>query len=168
MPMEAFSMTQLFILPVLLITLLLGTPASAADFHKGLVAWKQKDYATALREFQPLAEQGNALAQNYLGVMYDVGKGVTLDYETAVKWFRLSAEQGVASAQYNLGGMYYFGKGVTQDYTLAHMWWNIAASQGSKGARDYRDIVEKKMTPTDKSNGKRLARECEKKNYKGC
>ena len=60
-------MTQLFILPVLLITLLLGTPASAADFRKGLDAYIKNDYATALREWRPLAEQGDAQAQNNLG-----------------------------------------------------------------------------------------------------
>ena len=56
-------MNRLLILPVLLLTLLVGTPAFAADFQKGLTAYKSGDYATALREWTPLAEQGNARAQ---------------------------------------------------------------------------------------------------------
>ena len=91
-------MTQLFILPVLLIILLLGTPASAADFRKGLDAYIKNDYATALREWRPLAEQGDAQAQNNLGWMYRNGQGVTQDDKTAVKWYRLAAEQGFAVA----------------------------------------------------------------------
>ena len=42
-------MTRLLILPVLLLTLLVGTPAFSADFQKGLTAYESGDYATALR-----------------------------------------------------------------------------------------------------------------------
>ena len=49
----------------------------SADFYKGLDAYHRGDYATALREWRPLAKQGNALAQHSLGVMYDEGEGVT-------------------------------------------------------------------------------------------
>jgi hypothetical protein len=52
-------MKRLLILPVLLLTLLVGNPASSADFQKGLDAAERGDYATALREWTPLAEQGN-------------------------------------------------------------------------------------------------------------
>ena len=69
-------MKQLLILPVLLLTLLVGTPAFSADFQKGLTAAQSGDFATALREWTPLAEQGNAVAQYNLGWMYEHGKGV--------------------------------------------------------------------------------------------
>ena len=125
-------MKNLIILPVLLLTLLVGNPAFSADFEKGLDAAQKGDFATALEEWKPLAEQGNADAQNSLGQMYDEGKGVV------------------------------------QDYVRAHMWWSIAASQGNKNAIKYRDTVAKKMTPADLSKAQELARECVKKNYKGC
>jgi hypothetical protein len=32
----------------------------SADFQKGMDAYNKRDYATALREWKPLAEQGNA------------------------------------------------------------------------------------------------------------
>ena len=48
-----------------------ATLAIAADYEAGVDAYKRGDYATALREFQPLAEQGDADAQYYLGVMYE-------------------------------------------------------------------------------------------------
>jgi len=74
----------------------------SADLQRGSDAYKNKDYATVLREWKPLAEQGNARAQHNLGLMYYNGQGVPKDHETAVKWFTLAAEQGDADAQYNL------------------------------------------------------------------
>ncbi len=123
-------MTQLIVFPVLLITLMLGTPASAGDYWKGWYAARRGDHTTALREWEPLAEQGNAYAQFFLGVMYKEGKGVTQNYETAVKWYRLAAEQGFADAQNNLGFMYGNGKGVPQDYETAAKWYRLSAEQG--------------------------------------
>ena len=123
-------MKRLLILPVLLLTLLVGTPAFSADFQKGLVAYESGDYATALREWTPLAEQGNADAKYNLGLMYRKGEGVPHDYKTAVKWYRLAAEQGHAHSQFNLGLMYYDGQGVPQNHKTAVKWWKLAAEQG--------------------------------------
>jgi len=161
-------MNRLLILPVLLLTLLVGNPASSADFQKGLDAYNRGDYATALREFTPLAEQGVARAQYNLGVMYDHGYGVPQNYKTAVKWYTLAAEQGLADAQYNLGLMYDEGLGDPQDYVRAHMWWNIAASSGNKVASENRDIVAERMTLSQIGTAQQLSQECVKKNYKGC
>ena len=161
-------MNRLLILPVLLLTLLVGNPAFSADFQKGMDAFDREDYATALREWKPLAEQGYALAQNNLGVMYEKGQGVSQNYKTAVKWYTLAAEQGYALAQFNLGVMYDKGEGVIQDYVRTHMWGNLGASNGNENGAKLRDLVAKKMTPADISKAQRLARECVKKNYKGC
>ena len=140
----------------------------AQDYQKGVEAYKNGDYATALREWRPLAEQGDAGAQTNLGVMYGNGEGVTQDYKEAVKWYRKSAEQGNADAQTNLGVMYDKGRGVLQDNVYAHMWWNIAASSGNATAIKNRDSIAKTMTAADISKAQTLARECVKKNYKGC
>ena len=77
-------MKHILILPVLLLTLLMGTPAFSADYPKGLTAARSGDFATALRQWKPLAEQGNAAAQYNLGQMYRDGQGVPQDYKTAV------------------------------------------------------------------------------------
>ena len=63
--------------------------------HQGVRAFKvynQKNYATALREWTPLAKQGDADAQFSLGGMYLQGLGVPQDYKTAVKWYRRVAD----------------------------------------------------------------------------
>ena len=84
----------------------MGTPALSADFQKGQTAYRSGDYATAMQEWKPLAEQGDAIAQNNLGLMYSKGQGVPLDFKTAVKWFRLAAEHGYKT----LRGRRFFNK----------------------------------------------------------
>src|SRR5712691_9169363 len=94
----------------------LGLCASAtscwAGFDEGLRAYKRGDYTTALREWRPLAQQGDAGGQNSLGYMYSQGLGVPQDYAQALQWYRQAADQGVANAQYALGRMYHMGQGI--------------------------------------------------------
>ena len=124
-------MRHLFPAISLSILLSLGTLSAAwgADYQKGLTAYQSGDFATALREWTPLAEQGSAGIQNNLGVMYERGKGVPRDYKTAVKWYTLAAEQGTADAQSNLGVMYDRGLGVPKDYKTAVKYFTLAAEQ---------------------------------------
>ncbi len=79
------------------------TPPAEADFNPGVAAYKRGDYATALRELRPLAEQGHASAQFNLGLMYNNGLGVPQDYAEALQWYRKAAEQGHATAQFMWG-----------------------------------------------------------------
>ena len=53
--------------------LLFSAGSAWADLNDGLAALKRGDYATAYREFLPLAEEGHALAQCRIGFMYDYG-----------------------------------------------------------------------------------------------
>jgi TPR repeat protein len=112
-----------------------AAPVMAQDFDKGLAAAQAGDFATAFQEWRPLAEQGNAGAQNNLGSIYREGLGVPQDYAEAVNWYRLAAEQGYADAQNNLGVMYREGLGVPQDYAEAVNWYRLAAEQGYAGAQ---------------------------------
>ncbi len=135
-----------------------------AGWDEGIAAYERGDYETALRELYPLAEQGDAKAQNNLGDMYCYGHGVPQDYAEAVRWYLNAAEQGYAAAQPLLGNMYEEGKGFPQDYVLAHMWFNLAASQLPPGiTRDSvvngLDEVAREMTPAQITEAQRLARE---------
>jgi hypothetical protein len=120
---------------VTMMLVLLAGPAAAGAFEDGLSAWLRQDYATALRMWRPLADQGNANAQSILGSMYSNGQGVPKDYVLAVKWYRLAADQGDANAQSNLGYMYANGRGVPKDYVLAVKWYRLAADQGNASAQ---------------------------------
>ena len=76
-----------------------AVPADAGPFEDGLAAYDRGDYATALKFWRPLAEQGDAEAQNNLGYMYNEGHGVPQDEAEALKWLRKAAEQGNALEQ---------------------------------------------------------------------
>ncbi len=112
-----------------LLVAILSVPAWAG-FDEGMSAYERGDYATALREWRPLAEQGDAPAQNFLGFMYAYGLRVPQDNAEAVKWYRKAADQGHAEAQFNLGRMYAYGEGVPQDNAEAVKWYRKAADQG--------------------------------------
>ena len=114
----------------LALTMTLMSAAVAGPFEDGMAAHDRGDYATALRLWRPLAEQGNAPTQYNLGLMYSSGQGVPQDYAEAIKWCRLAAEQGSANAQYVLGIMYANGRGVPQDYAEAMKWCRLAVEQG--------------------------------------
>lgn len=145
-----------------------GGVGFALDLIKGQSAYDKRDFATALKEWRPLAEQGNAIAQYQLGKSYLKGQGLIQDYGQAAHWFRLAAEQGHAPSMVYLGWFYRNGYGVPRDDIRGHMWYNIAASRGDADGIVSRDNVTHYMTPTDISNAQAMARACVAKHYKGC
>ena len=156
------------ILSFLLLSCDITVTNTTADFQAGLDAYQAGDYATALKEFRSLAEQGNVDAQYNIGVIYHQVEGVTQDYKEAAKWYRLAAEQGLALSQHDLGLLYEKGQGLTENYVIAHMWFNIAARDGNEAAKTSKDEAESLMTSEQIAEAEKLARECIKKNYKDC
>ena len=69
-------MKRLLTTLVILTGLLGGAGAVwSQDFNKGFKAALSGDFATAMKEWRPLAEQGDARAQNLLGQMYGLRGG---------------------------------------------------------------------------------------------
>lgn len=143
----------------LTILLALAVHLAHADFAAGLRAYEGKDYATALKEWLPLAEAGDAASQFNLGLMYLDGVGVPQNDEKAVLWFRRSADQGYAKAQGNLGALYAVGRGVRRDYVGAHVWLNLCAASGDSKCAAQRDLVAKKLKHRDLLEAQRRAAE---------
>ena len=94
------------ILLVSIVLALVPMGNARAGLRDGIAAFNHKDFARALREFLPLAEQGNPRAQMYLGGMYLFGYSVPRNPETALKWYQRAARQGLPWAQYNLASLY--------------------------------------------------------------
>ena len=113
----AISKSTRNLVSIFLLLLLTLHSVLAADFKKGLDAAKKGDFETALKEWRPLAEQGDSYAQYNLGLMYDYGEGVIEDYTLAVYWYRQAAEQSHAKGQYSIGYMYASGRGIAKDDT---------------------------------------------------
>jgi len=91
---------------------------------------KRKISKAEINRLLKAVEQGDANAQNNLGVCYYYGNGIRKDYDKAADLFAKAAEQGNANAQKNLGLCYYDGEGVLQDYEKAAHWLSKAEEQG--------------------------------------
>ena len=63
---------------------------------------------------------------------------------------------------------YYNGQGVKIDKVYAHMWGSIASSNRFENSKGMLEALDKEMTPSQIEKAQDLARECLKKNYKGC
>ncbi len=115
------------------VIMVVGVPtfcfAEAGQGTEAFDALRRGDYATAYHLLQPLAEEGDPVAQDRLGVLYDKGWGVSQDYGQALKWYRRAAEQHYSLAERNLGHMYEEGHGVAQNYGEAVNWYRRAAEQ---------------------------------------
>ena len=90
------------IVSAVVVLLVLAAPACVETADKrntdagvddGLAAYQRGDYATALREFRPLAEQGDAKVQGLLGNMYFFGRGVPQDDAEAARWYARDADR---------------------------------------------------------------------------
>jgi len=118
--------------PIVFVLSLLFWPALVpADSQAGAKAVTLGDYATALKEWRPLAELGDMESQFRMGFLYDNGYGVPQDDGAAARWYRLAAEQGHNLAQRRLGLLHEQGRGVPQDYGAAARWYRLAAEQGN-------------------------------------
>ncbi|TNF91604.1 MAG: sel1 repeat family protein [Gammaproteobacteria bacterium] len=114
---------------VLFVLFFYAACALAEPLKEGVKAFSNKDYGRAHELWLPLANQGNAHAQLYIGVLYRNGFGVELDQERAARWYEMAANNGLADAQYETGLMYELGKGVKQDYWTAESWYQKAIEQ---------------------------------------
>lgn len=125
----------------LLALLLLPLSAPLADgpasgFDEGMRAADRGDFATALRVWAPLAQQGDAEAQFNIGILYEYGLGVVQDYAEAAECYRMAAVQGNLSAQFSLAVMYSKGRGVAQDHAEAARLYREAAERGYAPAQN--------------------------------
>ncbi len=75
------------------------------------------------------AEKGDAAAQYYMGLSYEIGDSVRRDYEEAARWYKKAAEQGLRAAQVMLGDCYFYGNGVRQNLKEAARWLRQAEEQ---------------------------------------
>ena len=90
-----------------------------------------KDHAEAIRLYMPCAEQGDADAQNTIGFMYLMGKGVDKDRELAEKLLKKAADNGCAQAAHRIAVMYDQGQCyVDPDLDKAVQWYQRAADMG--------------------------------------
>jgi TPR repeat protein len=104
------------------------TTASECEIRGGeYVAYDRADYRTSLHVWLPQAQEGDSVAQNYVGEIYEKGLGIEPDYATAAAWYLKAADQGNSRARINLGFLYEKGFGVKKDLAQALNWYRKAS-----------------------------------------
>jgi TPR repeat protein len=103
--------------------------AAAAD--DGDVAFKLKDYGTAMKLLMPFAQRGDPVAETDVGMMYYGGLGVPLDRAEGVKWFMSSAKQGTLGGEVDMGIAYATGEGIRKDRLQAYMGSSVSCNGSS-------------------------------------
>jgi TPR repeat protein len=109
----------------------------------------QSDESAALW-YRKAAEQGSAVAQNRLGVMYSAGQGVEKSKAEALKWYQKAARQKYTTAMFNLGTTYYNGDGVAVDIAGAYAWFLLAQEMGSNAAADAAKRTDSEINPFER------------------
>ena len=104
------------------------TTAQDCEIRGGeYTAYDRSNYATALKVWMAPAQEGDKVAQTYVGEIYERGVGGQPDYALAATWYRKAAEQGYTRAQINLAHLYETGLGVEKDPVTALRWYRQAA-----------------------------------------
>jgi TPR repeat protein len=105
----------------------------AIQYQKGDVV--PRDFVQAAGWYRKAADQGYALAQYKLGLLYQQKEsGIMKDDVQAATWLRKAADQGNAPAQAALGLCFSQGNGVAQDDAQAVAWFQKAAAQNNPDA----------------------------------
>jgi TPR repeat protein len=138
------------------LALALAAPVQAG-FKEGALAYSHGDYATALKELEPLAAQGDASAQYLVGAARSNAKPPLQDIAQAEKWLRSAAAQGHLKAMVSLGNLFAF---YTQppDYKQALDWFKKAAERCHLIAAVTQHAIRDKFSAADIAAGNERAR----------
>jgi hypothetical protein len=136
------------------------------------------NWVAQFRLAQKDVENGDPFAEVLLGDKYHEGKGVPQNYLEAIRWYQKAADKGYFQAQWRLGMAYMLGNGVPRDKVMAHKWFNLAGADSNSfappnsnwignigedsmrvSARNWRDELEKEMTPEQILEAQKLAAE---------
>ena len=86
-----------------------ASPVLAGPLEDGVAAYKKRDWEKSMKLLKPLADEGNAVAQEHVGRLVERGKTVPADFREALDWYVKAADQGDALAQGHVGRIYRTG-----------------------------------------------------------
>ena len=111
--------------------LLLGAcAATSPEFDAGMKDFNRGEHLLALGHWQPVADAGDADAQQAIGWLYENGLGVGQDYKTSASWYQKSVDGGHAGAALNLGNLLDNGLGLPKNYVRSFALFQTAAAAG--------------------------------------
>ncbi|MDH5693954.1 MAG: hypothetical protein OEZ47_12700 [Gammaproteobacteria bacterium] len=96
---------------------------NADEFVNGFLAAQEHDYVKAAKKWEPLAKEGHAQAQFFMGMLYHSGAHGVINEKEAVKLYHKAAENGNYLAQEYLVVGYQEGWfGLKKDSKKAQFW----------------------------------------------
>lgn len=99
---------------LLTLMMLAALGAQAAPLDDALQAYKAGKFSQSAELLTPLAQGGNAVAQQHLGMLYYHGRGVKEDELAAADLWKKSAAQGNVEAMFRLAYAYTFSDKVAK------------------------------------------------------
>lgn len=144
---------------LLLLFIVISSPATAYDITTAVEAYESGDYQTAYEQLSYLATNDVPEAQYNLAFMFYGGEGVTQDDRQALFWFEQAAKLGHSHAQDKLAYMYLNGRGIDVDRAQAYAWYTVAADNGVFLAKYISEKLIKQMSSIERTHAELLSRE---------
>ncbi len=109
--------------------------SAAMDPEELYRLYDQGDYNRTVYGLLRLARQGDARAEETIGLMYRFGQGLKADNENALRWFTRAAADQRPLSQHHLGSMYFAGQGTQRDMVEAAKWMQLASENYPEGSK---------------------------------
>ncbi len=125
-----------------------AAPDSSASDHPQLSPTPASD-ASSFQLMRQMAQDGDAVAENALGLRYfqgDEKNSIQRDEKQAFYWFNRAANHGSLTAQAKLAFLYWGGRGVSKDVNRAYFWSVLARARGDEQSKDLAAVLASGMT----------------------
>ena len=126
------------------------------------IAYDRGNINTALNVWMEKAEQGDEVAQNYVGEIYQKGFNKNPQYDQAAQWFEKAASKGYSRAEFNLGYLYEQGLGVGKDQVKALNLYRKASGLDTAVVMESELIKERQQSEVLRKELKRSKEEAQK------
>ncbi len=129
---------------LMFVGIVLGAGQARAGLEEGKAAMAANDFKAAMAEFLPVAQAGNADAEELIGVLYAMGLGVERDDRRAFDWYLRASLKSHPGAQSGIGWYYEVGRGLpAPDLVRAYAWYTLSAIGGDPDAAISQEEIAK-------------------------
>lgn len=122
-------MKRLYLISILMLCAVMVFAQNDYDTETGIRYFKNENYQSALPYLQRAAKNGSLVALDFLGYMYEFGKGVERNYSIAMNLYKKGEARNYSPCLRSIGRLYKEGHGVTKNPETAYSYFLKAAEQ---------------------------------------